>query len=139
MLIKHTIKTITEVVVMDLQGLNLKKESLISQINYTKAERSREYDYAHSCYEERRFDEASNHSYNARALSDTINSLYSELEDVKREIQRIYDERANSWRYTTCQSCGSQIKYHVEWINVPNLCKGCLEKEKAKYVKKIKI
>ena len=133
MLIKHKITTITEVVVMDLQGLILKKESLISQINYTKAERSREYDYAHSCYEERRFDEASNHSYNARALSDTINSLYSELEDVKREIQCIYDERNNSWRYTTCQSCGRQIKYHVDWTNVPNLCKDCLEKEKAKW------
>ncbi len=35
-----------------------------------------------------------------------------------------------------CNNCGAEIRYNVEWKNVPDLCNSCREAEKAKWREK---
>lgn len=45
-------------------------------------------------------------------------------------------EGAAKWRTKSCKGCGSEVRYHVDWKNVPDLCKSCKEKEKEQWREK---
>lgn len=42
-------------------------------------------------------------------------------------------KKAAQWKTKSCSKCGAEVKYHVDWNQVPDLCKSCKEKEKAKW------
>jgi len=92
---------------------------------------------------------------------DLKNGLYSELnmikvdfdsalaalrdaKDRKAQIREQFNARlaavkANNeaerakWKTTSCKCCGAQVRYHVEWTRIPDLCKTCADREKAKW------
>lgn len=57
-------------------------------------------------------------------------NLCRDCSDKEREKQ------AAQWKTTNCKKCHSEIRYHVDWKNVPDLCKSCKESEKAKWKEK---
>ena len=123
----------TEESKMDIQYLKAEKEAIKARIAEVKQQRAQEKEYASECYREKLHSDAANHSYNARSLTETLNSLYDQLNSVQEEIQLFYDRQIAMWRISHCKQCGREIKYHVEWGHIPDMCKACIELEKAKW------
>lgn len=49
---------------------------------------------------------------------------------------RAQEKKAAQWKTTSCKNCRAEIKYHVDWNRVPNLCASCKEKGAAKWKEK---
>lgn len=41
----------------------------------------------------------------------------------------------SNWLTTSCDNCGDEISYHVDWDRVPNLCKDCIAEKRAERAK----
>jgi len=37
------------------------------------------------------------------------------------------------WQTKRCKICGAEIKYNVNWSKIPDTCKPCIERERAKW------
>ena len=78
-------------------------------------------------------DEFSTASEKLKKAKDEAERLDTEFENAKKAFQNRLDFLKAQWKVKSCEACGCEIRYHVDWTNIPKLCKNCKEKEKAKW------
>lgn len=47
--------------------------------------------------------------------------------------QKAQSKKAEQWKVKRCKNCSNEIKYHVDWSKVPDICNNCKELEQAKW------
>lgn len=50
--------------------------------------------------------------------------------------EKAQEKKTTQWKTKQCKNCRNEIKYHVNWTKVPELCNSCKEKEQSKWREK---
>ena len=96
---------------------------------------SREYDIKNDLYNQLNYYKSDYETalFNLRSAKErkqrVMEAFQSRLQFLKSQNEM---EKAK-WKVKYCRICGKEIRYHVDWSHIPDLCKECKDREKNKW------